>query len=176
MDFEALAKRGAIRMYPWEMEILYRTASDIKAKTILEIGAWDGCSTMALGAVAKENDGRLWSIDPKLTSPMLKNMEELGLTKYVKHIVGASPWIDMNIMPNGYDYIFIDGNHKTRWVLVDYHFWIRFLRKHGRVAFHDICFPSVQKAFEIIKETDSKNMKVVEDTTARKRGIIVWET
>lgn len=176
MDFEEIYERGNRRMYQWEIEILYETASSIKAKSILEIGAWDGCSTMVLGAVAKENNGRLYSIDPRLTITMLKNIEEMKLRNYVTNIVGASPWIDMKCMPNSYDYIFIDGDHRTRWVLADYHFWMRFLRKHGMVAFHDIHFPSIQKALEIIKETDEKGLKEVRYTEKKKRGILVWQT
>ena len=176
MDFEEIYERGNRRMYLWELEILYETASSIKAKSIVEIGAWDGCSTMVLGTVAKENNGRLYSIDPRLTVDMLKNVEEMGLKEHVVNVVGASPWIDMKFMPNSYDYIFIDGNHQTRWVLVDYHFWMHYLRKHGMVAFHDISFPSVQKALEIIKETDEKQLKEVRYTEKKKRGILVWQT
>ena len=176
MDFEDIAKRGGNRMYSWELETLYKTASSIKAKSILEIGAWDGCSTMILGAIAKENNGKLYSIDPILTVDMLKNLDELGLRDSVVNIVESSPWVDMKYMSNSYDYIFIDGNHDTRWVLVDYHYWSKFLRKHGMIAFHDVYFPSVKRALEIIKETDGKNLKEIFYSEHRKRGMLVWQT
>lgn len=173
MDFEDIAKRGAIRMYPWEIEILYNTAKARKPAVTVEIGSWDGCSTIALGLAAKECGGKVYAIDPKATEPFSANMEHFGLQDTVKAVRGFSPWVSG--VPECINYLFIDGNHTTESVLLDYGYWIHFMKKGDMVAFHDITFPSVKRALDMIFEFNGKHLKEIEKCELRRRGIGVWQ-
>lgn len=173
MDFEEIAKRGALRMYPWEIEILYNTARDRRPEVIVEIGSWDGCSTIALGCAAKEYGGKVYAVDPKSTDIFSENMKHFGLIDTVIPIKGFSPWVQLPI--ERINYLFIDGNHTTRSVLMDYFYWIHFMKKGDVVAFHDIVFDSVKKALDMIFEYDGKHLKEVQKCELRRRGIGVWQ-
>ena len=164
-------------MYPHEIEMLYTSASEIKARNIVEIGARSGNSSVALATVAKEQGGHLYSIDPdrKFHEGWEKNLEHFGVREYATKIIKASPWVDKEDIKTPIDYLFIDGNHQTRWVLVDYHYFQPWVRKNGRIAFHDICFASVKPAIEIILSTDGKNIREVCKTEKGKRGVVVWQ-
>ena len=160
-------------MYPWEIEILYNTARERRPEVIVEIGSWDGCSTIALGCVAKEFGGKLYAIDPKATDLFSGNMEHFGLQDTVKAVTGFSPWVDG--IPDRINYLFIDGNHTTKSVMLDYSYWVHFMKKNDIVAFHDITFPSVKKALDIIFEHDGKHLKEIQKCELRRRGIGVWQ-
>jgi len=173
MDFEDISKRGACRMYPWEIEILYNTAKARRPEVIVEIGSWDGCSTIALGLVAKDCGGKVYAIDPKATVLFSENMKHFGLEDIVVPITGFSPWIKG--IPERINYLFIDGDHSTKSVLLDYSYWIHFLKKNDIVAFHDITFDSVKNALDIIFDHDGKHLREIEKCELRRRGIGVWQ-
>lgn len=175
MDFVEIAARGAKRMYWWELELLDQLVRKYEPKSIVEIGAWDGCSTMTLGLAAKKIGGHVFSIDPKLSDILKTNIAELGLENHVTKLTQSSPWIDMNIIELPIDFLFIDGNHNTRWVLVDYHFFKKYMRKNGIIAFHDCEFPSVRRAIDIILETDKKLITEVAYSGKGKRGVLAWQ-
>jgi hypothetical protein len=132
---------------------------------------------MILGLVAKETGGHVYSIEPAPKQKWRVNIDELGLEPYVTSIFAESPWISPNKVALPIDYLFIDGDHRTRWVLVDYHYWIPFVRPRGLVAFHDWTGARnvgqwVQRAVGIILETDP--LIEVAKFEWRDRGIIVF--
>ena len=45
-DYQEISVRGNRRMTTNDLELLDRTAREIGAKTIVEIGSMDGCSSM----------------------------------------------------------------------------------------------------------------------------------
>jgi len=155
-----------------ECRFLSETANEIKPKIVVEIGASKGTSSMILGSVVRETEGHLYCIDPYINKAgdgrtikkvWEQNVKDLGLTKYITLIEEFSPWVSLEEFKQPIDYLFIDGNHKTRWIIVDYHFWERFLRIGGRVAFHDWRPEteegiSVQRAVDIILEDDKEKL------------------
>lgn len=176
MDFVEIAERGGNRMYWWELEMLDMLVRKYKPKSIVEIGAWDGCSTMTMALAAKETGGHIFSIDPQPSDILNTNLAELGLEDYVTKLTQSSPWVDMDLIELPIDFLLIDGNHHTRWVLVDYHYFKKYVRKGGLIAFHDCEFTSVKKAIEIILETDKKRITEVAYSGAKgKRGILAWQ-
>lgn len=68
----------------------------------------------------------------------------------------VTPWIMTSVQaaarfPSGWvDFVFIDGDHSYRHVLMDIILWSQKLRDHGWLIGHDINFPSVQKAVETL--------------------------
>lgn len=187
-DFEDMVNRSGGNISERDAEILYDTAMEIHAKQILEIGARQGGSSMALGHVALETGGYVSCIEPIPHLEWYENIEALGLSGVVKLLEGASPWMPRALhtleQVTPLDYLFLDGGgsknipHHTRWMIVDYHTWERFVRVGGRIAFHDWTGKNgvgdqVQRAVSIILETD--DLVEVARHESTDRGIIVFE-
>ena len=169
LDYEQIYIETGTRLPVEDARFLYEQASAINAKTILEIGAGGGGSSIVLGTVAKENDGHLYSIEPKPEGRWLPNITKYGLVRTITLIKGFSPWVAFE-MPE-LDLLFIDGNHELQYCLCDYHYWQKYVRPGGIVVFHDHMgncaedkrrskygrpdyIPLVQRAINIILETD----------------------
>lgn len=186
ISFQEICNRGDNKQTIHDCEVLDRTARAIHPQSLVEIGTMHGTSAMVLGLVAKENRGHLWCIDPKPSNKWRDNIKYLDLQHNVTMIFGSSPWIDHTSIQKPIDYIFIDGCHETRWALVDYHYWFPFVRKGGRIAFHDIYGPpsgKVNLAIDIIKRTDiypgKEKLKEIERVPAelanKRGGVLVFE-
>jgi predicted O-methyltransferase YrrM len=163
-----------------DAHVLYLSADEIEAKNILEIGSRCGGSTVYLGTVAKKYGGHLYCIDPITRDQWYANVKLAGLDGYVTMIKGASPWVSFKEVVTPLDYLFIDGDHHTRWVIADYHYWIPFVRIGGRVAFHDWGDSSmvgnmVRKAIGLILQTDTGTLKKVDETQLSRCGVVVFE-
>jgi len=172
------AQGGLVSSY--DARALYLTADEIKAKNILEIGSRYGGSTVYLGAVAKKYKGRLYCIEPIVRDKLHENIELAELGDYVTIIQGASPWVDPEKVPIPLDYLFIDGEHFTRWVIADYHYWVPFVRVGGRIAFHDWNATDkegkmVREAVSLILQTDFCSLRKVDETQSSKWGVVVFE-
>lgn len=158
--------------------LLYETAMRIEAKTILEIGAREGGSSMVLGCVARANGGHLFSIEPKLQQKWYINMDQYGLLDHVTLLAGMAPWVDLSDFQGQFDYILDDGDHRTRWILANYHVYEPCLRPGGHYAIHDWTGARgvdrwVRRAVEIILEDDE--LKEVGRNEEDKCGLIVFE-
>lgn len=178
-DFTEIIQRGKGRFVPADAEVLVRTAEEIEAATIVEIGSADGISSMLLGRVARANGGHLTCIEPRPKGLWKKNMEDFGLSHCVTMIPRASPWVPVVEIPDSIDYLFIDGDHAIRSALVDYHYFEPFVRPGGRIAFHDWVGVSnirgfVARAVAIILMTDVNRIAEVGRSEGRD-GIIVFE-
>lgn len=184
MEFQAIIDRGKVRgverLSLDDCAILDRTAREIGAKVIVEIGAAAGTSTMVLGAVAKAHGGTMLSIDPRPETAWSENIAWAGLVETCAMERASSPWVRHLLDAKlSIDYLLIDGEHKTRWALVDYHCWAPKVRKGGRIAFHDIYGPrgpDVNAAIELILRDDGAKLReVARGRPARDRGVIVFE-
>ena len=135
---------------------------------------------MIFGKVAELNEGTLTCIEPAPKQKWRKNMERLNLMSRVNTVFAASPWIHPTQFRSPIDFLFIDGNHDTRWALVDYHFFTPYVRIGGYIAFHDYYDThaagfGVRRAINIILETDADCLKLVGDTKGSTRGCVVFE-
>lgn len=190
MDFKDIVNRGKdrgiIRLTEHDCWLLDKTSREICAKTILEIGSQNGTSSMVLGSVAKDLGGHLYCVEACPTGIWRENIVGLQLTKCVTLIKASSPWVDMSLINTPIDYLFIDGEHRTRWCLVDYHYWFPFVRKGGRIAFHDIYGPpsnKVWRAVNLILEDDAypgrekiKEVERIDPKYASEHGgVLVWQ-
>jgi len=165
---------------PYDARALYLTADEIEAKNILEIGSRYGGSTIYLGAVAKKHRGRLYCIEPIVRDILHRNIGLAELGDYITIIQGASPWVAPEKVAIPLDYLFIDGEHFTRWVIADYHYWAPFVRVGGRIAFHDWNAVDkegkmVREAVGLILQTDFGSLKKVDETRSSKWGVVVFE-
>jgi len=188
-DFQEISIRGNRRMTTNDLELLDKTAREIGAKTIVEIGSMDGCSSMVLGQVAKDNGGLLTCIEPHPKGKWFANIQELGLEDYVILVQKASPWLDWNAFLAPIDYLLIDGDHRCSRAICDYVAFGRLVRAGGRIAFHDIDGGKgvalyVRQAVEICERDDNlsspqgadyKIRQIARTPEARDRGTIVFE-
>ena len=178
MDYDEIIRRGNKRMLKEDLEILEGSAIETNPKVMLEIGSMDGCSSMCLGLVARESGGHLYCIEPHPKTRWKVNIKDLGLEQCVTLIMAESPWVDPRFLHAPIDYLLIDGNHRTRWCIVDYHYWERFVRHGGMIAFHDFNARKgvgewVRRAIDIILE-DDKLVEIARNYT-KDRGIIVFQ-
>lgn len=177
--FTEIIERGCRRMTQSDLDLLDKTARQIGAKTLVEIGSMDGCSSMLLGMVARDNGGKLTCIEPSPKARWQVNIDEMGLADNVKTIRQYSPWVDVEHFDLPIDYLLIDGNHRTRWAIVDYHFFFPFIRLGGMIAFHDYngrkgVAAWVRRAIDIILEDDSEKIEEVCHNDTKDRGIIIF--
>ena len=159
LDYQSILPRCGLRLSVDDARALHETALGIEAKTIVEIGAGGGCSSMVLGNVAKHTGGHLYTIDPRPEPRWQINIDSLGLGQYVTLIQKASPWIDPSSVHTPIDYLFIDGDHRSKYVITDYQYWQKFVRIGGLIAFHDWTgtrggMEQIRRAVVIILETD----------------------
>lgn len=139
-----------------DCELLYTCARQIRAKVIVEIGACKGTSSIVLGLAARTHGGHLWSVESRPRKEWFANIAAYDLRPTVTLVQGFSPWVELDL-PGPIDFLFIDGEHKTRWCLMDYHYWSHFVRSGGRIALHDIYGPpgaKVNRAIEMILADD----------------------
>ena len=187
MDYDDILNSCGGRISTADAKILYATALEINAQNIVEIGSFDGCSSMVFGYVCQQTGGHLYCIEPNPKTLWKKNMERLGLADYATVIMKASPWIDVTTVPfrkpanpaHPIDYLLIDGDHRVRWTIVDYHFWEPYVRPGGLIAFHDWTGAKgvgawVQEAVEIIRRDDIE-LEQVACNASTDRGIIVFK-
>jgi predicted O-methyltransferase YrrM len=182
--------RGNRRMTIHDLNLLDRMAREIRAKTLVEIGSMDGCSSMVLGQVARDNNGRLYCYEPRPKARWHQNISDLGLYGWVHTFASASPWIHPEDLPKTpIDFVLIDGDHRTTRAITDYVFWARFVRPGGLIAFHDIDGGKgvayfVRTAVSLCVSDDNlKNeqgpdyeiKKIARTPAARDRGTIVYE-
>ena len=177
--FTEIIMRGCRRMTQSDLDLLDKTARQIGAKSLVEIGSMDGCSSMCLGMVARDTGGKLTCIEPSPKARWQVNIDEMGLAGNVKTIRQYSPWVDVEHFDLPIDYLLIDGNHRTRWAIVDYHFFFPFVRIGGMIAFHDYNAMKgvgnwVRRALDIILEDDADKIKEVCHNDTKDRGIIIF--
>ena len=181
IDLSLLLKNCGERLTIDDIHLIDTCARMTACKKFLEIGSAGGCSTVVLGNIAVEKNSRLYCIDPKLEGRWHKNTE--AYHSHITWIEAYSPWIDVpaNIaIP--IDFILIDGLHKTRWMLVDYHYFFPYVTLGGIIVFHDWnqALPStdgweVKRALEIIMETDADKLELVMEAPGKSnRGSIAF--
>ena len=130
---------------PEEAKELQRLAT---GKTVLELGAWKGRSTVVLSEVAKY----VVSVDRH------QGIEEVGgedsLPDYLSAvrklanvaIVVADFDSIVPLFREEFDLVYVDGNHDTASAVNDINLAIRAIKDDGVIALHDFDFESVQAA------------------------------
>ncbi|MHA1310894.1 MAG: class I SAM-dependent methyltransferase [Candidatus Helarchaeota archaeon] len=136
-----------------EAIFLYNTAKSCTGKgVIVEIGSWHGKSTIWLGkgSVAGKNI-KVYAIDPHTGSSehkdwygkvwtfeiFKKNISKYKLDNIVVPIVKTSQKAAKEWDGKKIEFLWIDGAHEFKYVLLDYKLWEPFLVNSGIIAFHD---------------------------------------
>ncbi len=163
---------------PAEAQLLYQLASEVPVNgVIVEIGSFQGKSTVCLGLGAKQNGAQVYAIDPhescqvnEATHYGMENHEML-LTNLV--LQGVASVVRVIAMPSAsiadvwwtnvpVDLLWIDGSHEYNAV------W-----SGGKIALHDSSghFPSVTSALQqFLMENEWKIVSTVDATTVLERS------
>lgn len=148
---------------PAEMELLYQLASQVpKDGTIVEIGSFQGKSTVCLGLGAKQSGAWVWAIDPhddiqvndsthygmENHAALLKNLVEFSVADRTR-VVALKSSVARSIWYSIIDLLWIDGSHDYNDVRLDLR-WSDSVVPSGVIALHDASghFPDVSRALE----------------------------
>lgn len=136
-----------------EAKLLYKLAQNIPQNgVIVEIGSWQGKSTIWLGKGAEKVNAKVYAIDPH-TGDSSEIIEQYGghidtFDSFLRNIKKSS--LENTVYPikkHSYhalgdvkeeiDLLFIDGAHEYEAVKKDYEMWFPKLKEGGIIAFHD---------------------------------------
>lgn len=172
---------------PAEMELLYRLASHTAPQgVIVEIGSFQGKSTVCLGLGAKEISAQVYAIDPhndeqinesthygmENHATLLKNLVDFGVADVVR-VIALPSLSAIEVWTRGIDLLWIDGCHEFQAIFSDLAEWSGFVSPNGRIAVHDSSghFPDVSKALELfLIENEWKIIETVDATTILERS------
>lgn len=149
---------------PNEAQLLYNLAAAVPSDgVIVEIGSYQGKSTVCLGLGAKEVGARVYAIDPhddvqenesthygmENHAALLRNLLEYEIAETVRVVAMPSELI-IEGWGNSIDLLWIDGSHEYSDVNYDLFAWEWYLTDHGKIAIHDSSghFPGVTQALE----------------------------
>ena len=126
------------------LEFLNAFVCLIKPEKILEIGTFEGDSSIAMGKALKKNKlGQLYTFDIK-DYGQLENIKKRGLEDIVIPIIGSIP---NNF--KGFDMAFIDGGHSFEAVKKDLEVCKGLINYGGFILGHDVIAKGgVNKAFK----------------------------
>lgn len=167
-----------------EGEVLFHLARKApKGSTIVEIGSWQGKSTIWLGKGAERSGScALFAIDPHTGSPehrqggkhvwtfdlFSQNISNAGLQHLVKPLVKSS--VDAaGEVKESVDLLFIDGAHEEEAVRADLKTWFPKVKEGGVIAFHDsaLGWPGVRKVVhnEVFRSPSFKKVRYIDSIT-----------
>ena len=138
-------------------ELLARIVRESGAKRSLEIGMAWGLSTLYLCAALEKNGGaRHVAVDPNQTSSYhgcgVLNAERAGFGDLVECIERPSFDALPQLLRDGerFDLVFIDGNHRFDYTLVDFFYAQRLVPVGGLVLLHDPWLQAIRKTVTYI--------------------------
>lgn len=109
-DSQNLVKEARSRnIEPIAGETLYFFARGTRAKRILEIGGSTGLSTIFLAAAARDNGGRVYSLELLLgrVEQARYNLRDAGLEEYVEHRIGDA-YRHLPELEGKFDFVLLD--------------------------------------------------------------------
>jgi predicted O-methyltransferase YrrM len=150
-----------------EVAALVAVAKFVKARRIVEIGTFDGNTTLNL-ALNVGSDGRVVTIDlPPEGDPTAGNAgpgtgyeggkpAAFERRQFIGHPAGAriqqvygdSARLDWGSLGGPFDLAFIDGDHSTKYVAIDTKNVLSVLKPGGVIAWHDYEWRSVAAALD----------------------------
>jgi predicted O-methyltransferase YrrM len=128
--------RGVIRQDFDEAAALFKAAKECAGGKAVEIGRWNGGSTLMI-AVALGENGHLLSIDlmpqdDELLKPML---EKAGVANRIDLVVGDANDYETDEV---FDIAFIDGDHSYDGAAKDHNKWGAKVKVGGYIVHHDM--------------------------------------
>lgn len=127
-----------------EAKELYLCAKSVQEEGIwVEIGTWKGASIRIINAAKSKKKGKVFTIDNFRTDifPSGRGVKEETI-EYLKKekvtlLIGESEDAAKTWSEGVIDFLFIDGDHRYEGVAADIKNWLPYVRKGGKVLFHD---------------------------------------
>lgn len=156
-------------MQPDECLMLCQYATSATAGAIVEIGSFQGCSTVLLGLASKHGSGAPvfavdphveavdvfgWSVGPEDRSVFLQNLLRFEVTEIVRPISLPSEQA-CKAWEGEISMLWIDGDHSYEGTRKDFDGWSPFVPSGGLVLFHDAIDPEIGP-FKVIEELLAK--------------------
>lgn len=149
---------ASVKITPEQGMCIFNVCKKIKPKRTLEIGFANGYSTIFFLASIKSNEiGYHVAMDPfeiiDWHGVGLKKVEELRMDSFFRFI----PEFDYYGIPElardkqKYDVVFIDGDHRFDYVLLDFTLADYIISDNGYIILHDLWMPSIKKVVKFIK-------------------------
>jgi predicted O-methyltransferase YrrM len=131
---------------------LYNFIRSTKAENTLELGLAYGLSTLFLCQAHHDNGmGHHTAVDPfectQWKSIGLLNIRKAGLDSLLRFCAAPSDEILPQFLRDGerFDFIFIDGNHRFDYALLDFFYADKLLNSGGYIMFDDMWMPAIRK-------------------------------
>jgi predicted O-methyltransferase YrrM len=165
----------------WLTEAEGRKLAELaRGKKVLEIGSFEGRSTICMAQAAEEVDcidpfdARSTLVNPQNTlSRFLDNLEAYRVGG-VHYYVGTTADVAPRMKP-GYDLVFIDGDHSAAALAVDVEHALRLVKPDGLLAFHDYRSrndPDVAPAVHALLDRGAELVEVVDSmAVVRPNGV-----
>ena len=170
---------------PDELRLLYRYAKELDKGNILEIGSFQGLSTIAMAKGLQDSGkgGKIYAVDPHEpyvdisdTNPKYGQPYGYGdMAQFLRNVVRYSvedtvfpialPRGSIHVYPK-FSMVFIDGDH-TYWnVKYEIELFVHMLEKHERLLIHDSEWDGPKRAIaDIIKINKCRHVERVESLT-----------
>jgi MMP 1-O-methyltransferase len=163
-EARARARSAAARVHGWlsdaQGEALFDAAALRGAGSIVEIGSWQGRSTIWLAAGARLSGRRVFAVDPHEGSRedpsartfdlFTKNLSAAGLIDIVTPLVMRSGAAVAHVK-TPVDLLFVDGDHSVVGARSDAETWLPRVAVGGVVMFHDVAtsgYAGPRRAFQ----------------------------
>ncbi len=145
-----------------QAEFMYRFLKKKKVNVTLETGFAYGCSAAHIISATRKKHYVIDPFQEKFGNLGLKNIQRLGLNKFILFKKDFSHIILPKLVEEGVrlDFAFIDGGHNYDDVFVDFFYIDIMLKKQGYVLFHDSWMRSTQLVASWIK-TNKRNYKSI---------------
>lgn len=153
------AKRE-ISVSPAEAAFLQSLVRREGSRKTLEVGFAYGCSAAHIMTATGQPHVAIDPHPQKWDDLGRRNLAKLGLAEYLELHEGFSYQVLPQLLRDGrsFDFIFIDGDHKFDFVLVDFFFGDKILQAGGCLVLHDVWMRAIQLVTGFI-ETNKPNYR-----------------
>ena len=138
-----------------EKQALYRLASNLPPKSILvEIGSYHGASSACIASAIREPHSLLYCIDTWMNDAVSEERENTLsifrkntylVSSRIKEVRGYSHDVS-HLIPEGIDFLFIDGDHSYKGVCRDIELYLPKLKNNAILVMHDYLHDGVMRA------------------------------
>jgi hypothetical protein len=148
-----------------EILLLCRLTQERRPRSILEIGTFQGITTLNLALnsppdtkiitvdlPALHNSTRFYQTDPELSlqRPRSNLWKDYGVQNKITQFLCDSAELSANHLPENIDMIFIDGSHSYEYVSKDTEFALSILSPKGMILWHD--YYPINQAYKYLNE------------------------
>jgi len=158
---------------------LYHIVRQAQAKRTLEVGMAFGVSSLFILQALDENHGEQHtSIDPWQEAwwhrAGLANVKRAGFERLHRFFLAPSYEAMPKLIENGeeFDFVFIDGNHRFEYTLMDFMYADRLLSTGGYLMLHDPWLPSIRKVVAFIIRNRDESYQVSTEYMQPPRSVV----